>query len=232
MKRELLIFGAFGALGKGASEYLINKDYDHIYLLDYETPDDYKASGKVSCISTGDLTDEDNIEKSFKNISPSKEKYFYLFSTIGGFTGGKKVSETDFSEWQKMLNMNLNINFLLAKHFSLLVEKSSGGSICFTSARTSLFPEEKKASYGTSKAALNHLVESLSIEGEKINMSVNAIAPFIIDTPANREWMPDADHTQWAKPKEIGKFIYNLFDNFHYISGNVILLSKRFQINQ
>lgn len=232
MKKELLIFGAFGALGKGVLDFMINQDYDNIFLFDINVPADFSATENVKCFTTGDLSEEKNIINAFKNITPSKEKVLFLFSTVGGFTGGKTIAETDLSDWQKMLNMNLNINFLISKYFFKLVEKSAGGSICFTSAKSSLYPEEKKGAYNTSKASLNSLVKTLSAESEKINLSVNAVAPFIIDTPANREWMQDADYSQWSKPEEIGNFINNLFNNFHYISGNVILLNKRFQINQ
>ncbi len=106
-----------------------------------------------------------------------------LFSTIGGFTGGKKIWETEVGYFDRMINMNLKTNFLIAKYFSLLVRKLDSGSICLTSAYTGLFPEEGKGVYGASKAALIHLVKTLAEEGKEIKLSANAIAPFIIDTP-------------------------------------------------
>ncbi len=232
MKKELIIFGAFGALGKGVTEFMKKKDYHHIYLFDYIIPVEEKGSNKISLFATGDLSHEKNIENAFKVIKPVDDKLYFLFSTIGGFFGGKSIAQTEKDDWLKMLNMNLNINFLIAKHFSKVIEKTVAGSICFTSARTSQFPEANKAAYGTSKAALNYLVKTLAIEGEKINLSVNALAPLIIDTPENRKWMPEENSDLWGKPEEIGNFLHNLFNNFHYISGNVILLSKRFQIKQ
>jgi NAD(P)-dependent dehydrogenase (short-subunit alcohol dehydrogenase family) len=124
--------------------------------------------------------------------------------------------------------MNLKTNFLIAKHFSSLVKKSYGGSICFTSAYTGNNPEELKFSYGAAKSALNYLVKTLSLEGNNINLSVNAIAPFIIDTPANREWMKNANYSSWMKPDEIAELIHSLFQNYNFISGNIIELVKRF----
>jgi NAD(P)-dependent dehydrogenase (short-subunit alcohol dehydrogenase family) len=72
------------------------------------------------------------------------------------------------------------------------------------------------------------LVETLSSEGSKINLSVNAIAPFIIDTPANREWIKNADYSSWMKPEEIGELVSSLFENHNFISGNIIELKNRF----
>ena len=97
----------------------------------------------------------------------------------------------DLDEFEKMINLNLITSFLLAKYFSLLVKDSHSGSICLTAAYTGLFPESGKAAYGASKGAMIHLVKSLAEEGYEIKLSVNALAPYIIDTPANREWMKD-----------------------------------------
>ncbi len=85
-----------------------------------------------------------------------------------------------------------------------------------------------KAVYGLSKAGLIHLVKTLAEEGKEINLSSNAIAPFIIDTPSNREWMPDADFTKWMKPTEIGEFVESIFQNYNMISGNIFQLKHRF----
>ena len=82
--------------------------------------------------------------------------------------------------------------------------------------------------YGTSKAALIHLIKSLAEEGKEINLSANAIAPFIIDTPANREWMKDADFSEWIKPSEIGDFVESIFQNYNLLSGNIYQLKYRF----
>jgi len=112
----------------------------------------------------------------------------------------------------------------------LLIKDSHSGSICFTAAYTGLFPESAKAAYGVSKGAMIHLVNSLAEEGNEINLSVNAIAPYIIDTPANRDWMKGADFNSWMQPAEIGELIYSLFNNYHFVTGNIITLRYRFSI--
>ena len=68
-----------------------------------------------------------------------------------------------------------------------------------------------KGAYGASKSALVHLIRTFSLEGKKINLSANAISPYIIDTPANRGWMKDADYNKWIKPEEVGEVAYSLF---------------------
>ncbi|MCU0414335.1 MAG: SDR family NAD(P)-dependent oxidoreductase [Ignavibacteriaceae bacterium] len=226
MKKELLIFGSSGALGEGVTKVLIEKNYDRIYLFDFKHKN--MAQTNVKQITVEDLSVEENVKKAFNEIEPSKEKIFFLFSTIGGFTGGKKIWETETGDFDRMINMNLKISFLIAKYFSLLVKKSHSGSICLTSAYTGLVPESGKAVYGTSKAALIYLIKTLAEEGKDINLSANAIAPFIIDTPANREWMKDADFSEWIKPSEIGDFVESIFQNYNLLTGNIYQLKYRF----
>ncbi len=229
MKKELLIFGANGALGKGVTKALSEKDYDKVYLFDFKF-DDSPAKENSEKIIIKDLAEEKNVEDAFSKVSPSKEKYFFLYTTVGGFAGGNNIWETPVEEFDKMINMNLKSTFLIAKHFAKLVKGSAGGSVCFTAAFTGVNPETKKAAYGSSKAALIHLVKTISLEGKEINLTANAIAPFIIDTPANRSWMKDADYEKWMKPEEIGELISSVFYHFNFITGNVINLTYRFKI--
>jgi len=228
MNKELLIFGANGALGSGVTSELIKKNYDKIYLFDFKFDEKKFNDEKIDKITIEDLAIENNVEIAFRNVSPGKNKKFFLYSTIGGFAGGNSVRETSVSEWEKMMSMNLRTSFLLAKHFSDLVSSSDSGSLCFTAAYTGLSAENKKAAYGTSKSALIHLVKSLALEGEEIRLSVNAIAPFIIDTPANRGWMKDGDFSKWMKPEEIGELVNSIFDNYNFVTGNIISLKQRF----
>jgi NAD(P)-dependent dehydrogenase (short-subunit alcohol dehydrogenase family) len=228
MEKELLIFGADGNLGKGVTNILTTKDFNHIYLVYRNLSEINHTSKNTESIQSSDLSVEENVMKVFSKIKPSKDKLFFLFSTIGGFAGGKNIWEINQGEWESIFKMNVNISFLIVKHFSLLVKESAGGSICFTSALTSLKAEAKKSSYGASKTALNFLVQTLALEGRDINLSVNAIAPFILDTKENREWVTDSKSL--IKPDEIGELVYDLFKNFRIVSGNIIQLPYNLKV--
>ncbi len=231
MKKNLLVFGANGALGKGIAESLAKKNYNKIFLFDFNFKNENLKEKNIEEILIKDLSEEDNVTEAFKSILPAKDELFFLYSTIGGYFGGKSLWDLESGEWDKMINMNLKTGFLIAKHFSRIVKESMGGSICFTAAFTGVNPEINKSAYGVSKSGLIHLTKSLALEGEKIKLSVNAIAPYIIDTPANREWMKDSDYSKWVKPYEIGELAHTLFSNFHFITGNIILLTKRFSFD-
>lgn len=227
MNQVLILFGANGHLGKGVTKVLSAKNFNRIYLFDFNFSELETKSKNISKIEVKDLSKEENIIAAFSNLKPDKDTQYFLFSTVGGFWGGQPIWETKYEDWLRMFNLNLNTNFLIAKHFSWLVKASAGGSICFTAAYTAENPEPMKGAYSASKAALVHLVKTLSQEGTEINLSVNAISPYIIDTPPNRSWMKDADFSKWIKPEEIGELLFSLFVNYKFINGNILTLKDR-----
>lgn len=230
MQKHLLIFGSNGALGKGVTDVLVKKDYKRIFLFDSK-PNEILGQN-IERILVGNLTEEANVIKAFSNIKPSKEIEYFLFSTVGGFTGGKYLWDTDTIDLTQMLDSNLKTCFLIGKYFARLVKDSAGGSILFTAAYTGFAPEKCRIPYGVSKSSVIYLAETLALEGVNINLSANAIAPFIIDTLANREWMGNNyDFEQLIKPEESGEVVHSIFLNFRIISGTVIKLPGRLKIN-
>lgn len=222
MKKELLIVGASGNLGKGVTKYFIKQDYDKIYLLGRNLEASTDEIEGIRRIQAGDLLDEKNVEAVFSKIKPEQATTYFLFSTLGGYTGGSTLWDTSFEDFERMIKINLFTNFLIAKHFSILVSKSSGGSLCLTSSFASLAPEINKAAYGVSKSALNFMVRTLALEARGINMSVNAIAPYLINTEENRTWVKDK--SLMIDPEEIAQVVYNLFNNYRFITGSIIAL--------
>lgn len=222
MKSYILIFGSQGNLGKGITKVLAEKEFTKIYLFDRHFSRIKSPNNQIVQIKVKDLMNEEDVISAFNNITIDQKADYHLISTIGMFMGGKTITDTKYDDWLRVHSTNLNISFLIAKHFSKLVKAAKGGSIWLTSAITSLNPEEGKAAYGSSKNSLNYLVKTLAKEGRKINLSSNAIAPFIIDTKQNREWI--SDKTLMVSPKSIGNLLYSLIKNYKILSGNVFEL--------
>jgi NAD(P)-dependent dehydrogenase (short-subunit alcohol dehydrogenase family) len=82
-----------------------------------------------------------------------------------------------------------------------------GGAFVGVSARPALRPFAGAAGYISSKAAVLALVQALDAEYKGDGIRCNAILPSVIDTPANREAMPDADHAKWVPPEQIAKVV-------------------------
>ncbi|HEY8375428.1 MAG TPA: SDR family NAD(P)-dependent oxidoreductase [Nannocystis sp.] len=85
-----------------------------------------------------------------------------------------------------------------------------GGRIVNVTSRAVTQPAAGMTSYAMSKAAVSALTTTLAEELREEAILVNAIAPGIIDTPANRAAMPKADHDRWPKPAELARVIHTL----------------------
>ncbi len=221
MKRILIIFGATGRLGTDAVSFFYNKNYDHYYLVS-RSHITHKLTGNYTNLLSGDLTKEENVDSVFSKIKVDEETEIFLFSTIGTYLGNKYIHEIDYGDWLNILNINLNTSFLIAKHFSKLMLKCYGGSICFTSAYSATKHEAKNIAYGVSKNALNYLIKSLAEEGKMQNFSANAVAPYIIDSEENRKWIDNISYL--ISTESICKLVQSVFENYKVTTGNIFEL--------
>lgn len=225
MTKSLIIAGASGNLGRGVLNLLLTKNYDQYYVFLRKGNTLQIMDDRIVIIETKDLAVEENVESAFRNISPDKNTVFYLFSSIGGYIGGKPLWEYSVQELDEILKLNLFTSFLLCKYFAKLVQQSLGGSVCLTSALISNKPEQNKSLYGLSKSALNSMIKTFALEGRSINLSANAIAPYIIDSPENREWVKDT--STLITPEEIGEVVHSLFADYRVVSGNIVELKQK-----
>jgi NAD(P)-dependent dehydrogenase (short-subunit alcohol dehydrogenase family) len=85
--------------------------------------------------------------------------------------------------------------------------RRGGGRVVAVGSRTALRPYAGASAYAASKAGLIALVAAASEEVKHDGVTVNCVLPSVIDTPANRAAMGDADHSRWVKPEEIGHVV-------------------------
>jgi NAD(P)-dependent dehydrogenase (short-subunit alcohol dehydrogenase family) len=130
-----------------------------------------------------------------------------VVNLVGGFAAGARVHETDPDEWEKLLRLNLRPGFLLARAAMPRLIERGGGAYVGVSARPALNPFRGAAAYITGKAAVIAFVRALDADYSADGIHANAVLPSVIDTPANREAQPDADHSKWVPPAEIAKVI-------------------------
>jgi NAD(P)-dependent dehydrogenase (short-subunit alcohol dehydrogenase family) len=157
---------------------------------------------RVTLVGNCELTSEADVERLYEGVSD-------LWASIhiaGGFAMGS-VAETDLAGLRHMLNMNFVTCYLCCR--AAVQAFGSGGRVVNIAARPGLEPRSGAgmAPYAASKAAVAAFTQSLAAEVAGRDILVNAVAPSIIDTPANRAAMPKADHTAWPKPEEIAATI-------------------------
>ncbi len=148
-----------------------------------------------------DLTDEDEVSTLVSEIVADHDRIDHLCNIAGTWRGGQPIEETDLDEYELLMNVNLKTAFLASKH-ALPELQETEGSIVSISARSSLEGGEGDGPYRITKAGIRLLTETLA-EENRGTVRANCVMPSVIDTPMNREMMPDSDHDSWVDPAEI-----------------------------
>ncbi len=198
----VLVAGGTGFLGNAVVRELIGSGYDVAATWVVERERERLESEPVELIEA-DLFDADQVEKAMAAVGELEA----VVNLVGGFSDGPRVHETDPGEFEKMLRLNVMPGFLLARAAMPRMIERGGGAFVGVSARPALRPFAGAAGYISSKAAVLALVQALDAEYKNDGIRCNAILPSVIDTPANREAMPDADHAKWVPPEQIAKVV-------------------------
>jgi NAD(P)-dependent dehydrogenase (short-subunit alcohol dehydrogenase family) len=221
----VLVTGGTGALGRAITAAFIASDAKVVssYVIDREIEQLKKESKAVVEVIKTDVTKEEEVEKLVLSVISKYGRIDVLVNVVGGYLGGKSVSELDEKEWDLMMTMNLKSAFLISKHVIPQMVSSKYGKIMHVSSRTGLKSSGYDSAYAASKSGLIRLVESLSEEVKDSNINVNCIMPSTIDTEANRRAMPTADHSKWVKLQDLANVILFLCsDESNVITGAAI----------
>jgi NAD(P)-dependent dehydrogenase (short-subunit alcohol dehydrogenase family) len=205
--RVALVTGATGALGSAVAEALRDAGAT-VAAADVVAPDDDDAlldpSGDVHFYEA-DFTDEAQVADVVESVVDDHGRLDYLANVAGTWRGGSPLDETDADEFDFLFDVNLKTMFLASKH-ALPHLREAAGAVVSVSARSSLEGGEGDGPYRASKAGVRLLTETLAEENEGA-VRANAVMPSVIDTPMNREMMPDADHDRWVDPADIARVV-------------------------
>ena len=130
-----------------------------------------------------------------------------LVNLVGGFAAGPRIDETPIEDFEKQFRMNLRPTYLMVQAGVRPMIESGGGSIVCVSTRAAVQPFTGAAGYVSSKAAVLAFSNAVAVEYKDDGIRCNTILPSVIDTPANRAAMPNADHDRWVRPAEIAGVI-------------------------
>jgi NAD(P)-dependent dehydrogenase (short-subunit alcohol dehydrogenase family) len=130
-----------------------------------------------------------------------------VVNLVGGYASAGRVHETPVEDYEAQLRLNLRPTYLVCQAALPHLLEAGGGAIVCVSSRAALEPFAGAAGYVVAKAAVLAFVDVLHAEYAADGIRANAILPSVIDTPANRRSMPDADHSRWVAPEQIADVV-------------------------
>jgi len=214
MTDAIIVTGAAGALGRAITEELAGHGWQVIGVD--RAP---AAPADIAHYFGGtDLTEANAVKHVFSTAASLGHRIAGLVNVAGGFAW-EMLCDGSIETWDKMYSINLRtaVNCCAA---ALPLLRLQGGAIVNIGAAASLRAGSGMGAYAASKAGISRLTEALAEEEKDLGIRVNAILPSIIDTPANRLDMPDADHTRWVTPKALAEVVaFLLSDGARAITG-------------
>jgi NAD(P)-dependent dehydrogenase (short-subunit alcohol dehydrogenase family) len=154
-----------------------------------------------------DVTDPGSVAVAIEEIVRRFGRIDALVNTAGGYRAGTPLHETSLHDWEFMLNLNARSVFVTCQAVIPQMLRQHQGRIINVASRAALGGDALHAAYSASKTAVIRLTESMDAELKNHGVNVNCIAPGIIDTPQNREAMPNADFSKWVAPEAIADVI-------------------------
>ena len=145
-----------------------------------------------------------------------------LVNTIGAFSLGDALTTTP-ETLRLMIDVNLGPALWLSQAVAPHMRQQGSGAIVHVTARPGIEPSGGMAAYAVSKAALVHLTRILDIELRPHGIRVNAVAPQLLDTPANRATFPAEVMAHAAAPEAIaGVIAFLISDAAAPVSGAIL----------
>ena len=161
------------------------------------------AASPKALIVPADLTDAQSVQAAIDAALTYFGRIDILANTVGGYKAGTPVHETSVDTWEFMHNLNARTAFLVSQAVVSVMREQNHGKIIHVASRAGLHGGRNAAAYSAAKSAVIRLTESLSAELKLANINVNCVVPGTIDTPQNREAMPNAKHERWVPPTDI-----------------------------
>jgi 3-oxoacyl-[acyl-carrier protein] reductase len=222
--KVIVVTGASGALGKVVAEIALARGA-RVAGVDHAASQ-LPATGNRIELGGVDLTDAAQAKKAIDAVAAHFGKIDALVNIAGGFAF-EPVAEGEAKTWQRMYALNV-LTALNASRSAIPHLTASGtGRIVNVGAMGALQAGVGMGPYAASKAGVHRLTEAHAAEW-KGKITVNAVLPSTIDTPANRASMPKADFAKWVTPQELADVILFLTsDAASAVTGALLPVSGR-----
>lgn len=227
LDKRVVVTGGFGALGSTLGQLLLARGA-RVALVDRnQAPAALLDTQNLLCVDGVDLTSAESAQAAFERISSEMGGIDCLVNVAGGFAW-ETVEQGSLDTWDLMYHMNVRTAVVSSQAALAHLLGSSTGRIVNVGALASVKAGMGMGAYSASKAGVSRLTEALAEELKDRNVTVNAVLPSIIDTPANRVDMPDADSSRWVSQDALAAVVaFLLSDDAAAVTGALLPVSGR-----
>jgi len=223
--KRIAVTGAFGALGVVVLRALIAAGASAAGIARGPVSKAPAQLGGMVLVGDADMSDASAADATLLEVAQRLGGLDGLVNIAGAYRWGK-VADSGPDLWEQMYRTNL-LTAVNATRAALPLLGTNGRVISIGAAGASK-AGAGMAPYAASKAGVSKLTEALAAEVKDRNITVNAILPSIIDTPANRADLPDADFSHWVQPGQVADLIvFLLSDRASAITGALIPIVGR-----
>ncbi len=195
--KRVVITGAAGTLGQAAATVAVSHGAE-VIGLDIVESATMPGGGSYHQV---DLLDRE----ATRNCIAGLGSFNALLNIAGGFAMGLDASEPSDEQWDWMFRINVETLRNTVMAAVPVLKQQERGAIVNVGALGAVSGQAAMSAYGCAKSSVMRLTESLSEELKADGINVNAVLPSIIDTPPNRDGMPDEDFSSWVSPEKLAE---------------------------
>jgi NAD(P)-dependent dehydrogenase (short-subunit alcohol dehydrogenase family) len=204
----IIITGANGNLGTAVTQKFLDEGYKVVATV-------------INDAGKRDLPVHDNLEVRVVNLANETQTAEFIASVIekfrqvhaalmlvGGFAMGN-IEATSYSDIEKQLSLNFATAYHVTRPLLSHLLENNNGRLVYIGSRPALQAHDGKnlVAYALAKSLLFKLAEFINEEAKGRNVTATVVVPSTIDTPLNRENMPDADPEKWVRPDQLAEIL-------------------------
>ena len=171
-----------------------------------------------------DVLDDAAVERLVGDLTERHGRLDVVVSAVGGFAMGELV-QTDRALWDTMLTLNLTSTYVAARAALPAMLTAGSGRIVAVASRAVVPPAGGFIAYTVAKAGVIAFVQALAAETRGRGVTVNAVLPSTMDTPANRAAMPDVDPKSWVPVQSVADAVgYLAAESSGHVTGSLLAI--------
>ena len=201
-----IVTGATGNLGQSVVNKFIDEGYKVIGTVIPNDPVKFDPSADRFEKVVVDLMNEEEAAKFVQSVIDRNGRIDVAVLTVGGFAMGK-MADTNTSDVLKQYRLNFETTYNIARPVFVQMTTQGGGRIFIIGSKPGLDAKNGKGmiAYGLSKSLIFRLAELMNDEARGTSVVTSVIVPSTIDTPQNRQSMPEGKFESWVKPEQIAE---------------------------